>query len=219
MTAVKGWLMSCAAPATKLPSEASFSFCTSSVCKRFWLSYDRRDSCSKAIRAWSWTYCRRNTNAPNSNIATSTVEMRNTREGSADLSDSTVHTPNTGRDRSASMASRGTSFLNRAFNLNSWLCRSHCPADNAAAAIHATVPMTETSYRIPECTWMVPGLSTIQQPVTKLAHHAVSIVMKRIEERERRLAPSEPIHIQMQTRFVPRKSIGHKRSSQIGRGH
>ena len=66
---------------------------------------------------------------------------------------------------------------------------------------------------IPECTWIVPGLSTIQQPVTKLAHHAVSIVMKRIQEREQRLAPSEPMHIQMQTRFVPRQSIGYARSS------
>ena len=144
-------MISLAAPAIRLPREASFSFCTSWVCKRFWLSYPRRDSFSRVMSAWSWKYWRRKTKAPSTSIAASTVKTRNAREGTGDLSSKTVHTPKTGSDRSASIASRGMTFFHHSgCKLERWLSRSHCRADKANAASHATVPMRGMSYGLPE---------------------------------------------------------------------
>ena len=102
------------------------------------------------MSAWSWKYCRRKTNAPNTSIAASTVKTRNAREGAADLSASTVHTPKTGSDNRASMASRGTTLFHQSgCKVERRLSRSHSRADMTAAAIHATVATSGMSYGLP----------------------------------------------------------------------
>ena len=49
----QGMLISCAAPATSWPSEASFSRCTRWLCRRCSFSKLRRESSSSRISAWS----------------------------------------------------------------------------------------------------------------------------------------------------------------------
>ena len=87
---------------------------------------------------------------PSTNIAASTAKMRKVRAGAEDWSNKAVHTPSTGSERIASMASRGTSFLHRGSRRNSTLFSSHSRADRAVAAIQTTVPISGTSYRLPE---------------------------------------------------------------------
>ena len=69
MIAVSGWSISCAAPATNWPKEASFSLCTRWLCKRCSFSKLRRESSSRWINAWSWRYWRTKTNTPSTSIA------------------------------------------------------------------------------------------------------------------------------------------------------
>ena len=58
------------------------------------------------IKAWSWIYWRRNTNAPRTSIAASTVNKRNVRAGAGESSSSRSTDPSTGKERIANIASR-----------------------------------------------------------------------------------------------------------------
>ena len=91
------------------------------------------------MSVWSWKYWRRKTKPANINIVISTVYRRNMREGMGEPSYNTVHRPNTGRERMASMAMRGTTFFHPGWRLNVTGAKSESRAESEAAAHQATV--------------------------------------------------------------------------------
>ena len=116
MMAFRGWLISWAAPATRLPSEASFSFCTSWSEALLALVGAARLA-SSDIRVWSCKYWRRNTKLQYQHRGQDGENAENAR-GAGEPVEQTVQRPSTGKERIASMAMRGTTCFQRGWRLN-----------------------------------------------------------------------------------------------------
>ena len=106
MIAVSGWSISWAAPATSWPREASFSLCTSWLCKRCSFSKLRRESSSRRIKRLILQILAHKDEYAQHQHRGQYGEQTEGAGSGGGVVPAEVHRPSTGKERIASMARR-----------------------------------------------------------------------------------------------------------------